>query len=157
MNDSCMCVCLHNLKDGCKKQSVSLYFTLLTIWYSCRFSSLVFKAFVVVSEEASIQTCWNKDHHDDDGQQAGPAGGPISCSHAEMEEYCRMYFMLNWGHSPNAFMEGCKNKLKYSDDYDYVIIWARKGHVWYVKTPTGRSLLPIVMTKLKRFVSGVLS
>lgn len=62
------------------------------------------------------------------------------------------YFMLNWGHSPNVFMEGCKNKLKHTDDYDCVIIWARKVHVWYVKTFIGRSLMPIIVTKRKPFV-----
>lgn len=73
------------------------------------------KAFVVVSEEASIQTCWNKDHlDDDDGQQAGLAGGPISCSHAGREEYRRkLYFMLNGGLGPHVSTQGCRNKLKY--------------------------------------------
>lgn len=93
MNDSFMCVYVYTSLRMVVRSKVCLYTSHVRLFdIRVHFLASLSKAFVVVSEEASIQTCWNKDNldDDDDGQQAGPAGGPISCSHAEREEYRRM-------------------------------------------------------------------
>lgn len=87
-----VCVYVYTILRMVVRSKVCLYTSHIWLFgIRVHFLASFSKAFVVVSEEASIQTCWDKDHLDDvDGQQAGPAGGPISCSHAEREEYRRM-------------------------------------------------------------------